>query len=145
MRRTFVLIVFLLVLQGCADYQARRQIIEQHRPGYLVELRDVTLAPYREWRQEVPRDCHSPKLMDARASVLHTALLIRPEWEDGLDGYEAAYAAAGWILDVADGAAARGCVATARDLYVKVEGIYIGAGYARLRERASAAMARLSS
>ena len=141
MRRTFITILSVLVLQGCADYQARRQILDERRPEYLTELRELTLAPYREWEQQVPRDCHSPKLMDARASVLNTALMIKPE----RDGFEASYDAAIWALDVADGAAKSGCVATARDLYIKVRGIYIGGAYARLRARASAAVERLGS
>ena len=141
MRRTFIALLCAFVLQGCADYQARRQILDEHRPDSLAELREVTLAPYREWQQQVPRDCHSPKLLDARASVLNTALMIKPE----RDGFEAAYDAASWILDVADGAAASACVATARDLYVKVRGLYTGSGYVRLRERASAGVERLGS
>jgi hypothetical protein len=138
MRRTFV-IALLLALAGCADYQARRQLLDAHQPDSLAQLRDLTLAPYPEWQQEPLPDCHSPKLLDARASVLNTALMIRPQ----RDGFEASYDAAAWILDVADGAAARGCVATARDLYVKVRAIYTGGGYIRLRERASTGAERL--
>jgi hypothetical protein len=133
MRRTFVVALLVLALAGCADYEARRQLVDGHQPDSLARLRDLTLAPYREWQQEPLPDCHSPKLLYARASVLHTALMIRP----ARDGFEASYDAAGWILDVADGAAARGCVATARELYVKVRAMYTGGGYVLHRERAS--------
>lgn len=101
----------------------------------------MTLAPLREWEQEPSHDCRSPKLLDARASVLDTALMIKPE----RDGFEATYDAATWILDVADGAAARGCTVTARDLYIKVRAIYVGGGYIRLRERASIGVEYLGS
>jgi hypothetical protein len=141
MRRTFTAVLCALVVQSCADYQTRRAILDTHRADSLSELRELTLAAYREWAQQVPRDCHSPKLLDARASVLNTALMIKP----GRDGFEAAYDAASWMLDVAEGAAANGCVATARDLYIKVRGLYTGSGYVRLRERASVGVERLGS
>ncbi len=141
MRRTFVAVLMALALAGCADYEARRHLLEGHQPDYLAQLRELTLAPYREWQEERLPDCRSPKLLDARASVLHTALMIKPE----RDGFEASYDAATWILDVADGAAARGCSATARDLYIKVRSIYVGGGYVRLREHASTAVEHLGS
>jgi len=131
----------MLALAGCADYQARRHILDEHQPQSLIELREMTLAPFREWQQEPGQDCHSPKLLDARASVLNTALMVKPE----RDGFEAAYDAATWMLDVADGAAARGCSTTARDLYIKARAMYTGGGYVRLRERASMGVEHLGS
>jgi len=38
-------------------------------------------------------------------------------------GFEPTYEAANWILDVADGVAAHACIATARDVYVKVRAV----------------------
>jgi hypothetical protein len=67
--------------------------------------------------------------------------MVKPE----RDGFEATCDTATWVLDVTDGAAARRCVATARDLYVNVCVIYTGGGYVRLRERASIGVERLGS
>lgn len=139
--RSPLLLLLCLTLAGCAEYEARRQILDGHQPQYLAQLHDLTLAPYREWVREQPRDCRSPTLMDARASVLNTALMIKPERQ----GFEAAYDAASWILEVADGAGALGCKNVAIELYVKVGSIYTGVGYVRLREHASAAVERLGS
>ncbi len=116
-------------------------MLDEHTPQALVELRDATLAPYHAWEQEPTHDCRSPTLLDARASVLNTALMTRPQ----RDGFEATYDAATWVLDVADGAAAHGCTITARDLYNKVRTIYVGGGYIRLRERASIGEEHLGS
>ena len=42
----------MLVLASCADYQARRHILDEHTPQYLAELCSLTLAPYHEWERE---------------------------------------------------------------------------------------------
>jgi hypothetical protein len=139
--RSTVVLLLALVLAGCADVEARRQVLDQHQPQYLSQLRDLTLAPYREWQRQQPMDCGSPQLLEARASVISTSMMIKPEKQ----GFEATYDAATWILEVADGAAGQGCNAVARELYNKVRSIYTGAGYARLRDHASTATAHLGS
>jgi hypothetical protein len=140
MRSTFIFML-VLALAGCGDYEARRLVLDGHQPQYLSQLRDLTLAPYREWQKQQPLDCASPQLLEARASVISTSLMIKPEKQ----GFEATYDAATWILEVADGAAGQGCNAIARELYNKVRSIYTGAGYAGLRDHASAATAHLGS
>ena len=141
MRRIFVLALLALGLASCGDYAARREMLNEHTPQSLAELRDATLAPFHQWQQEPSHDCGSLTLLEARASVLHTALMTKPQ----RDGFEAAYDAATWMLDVADGAAAYGCANTARDLYNKVQGLYVGGGYIRLRERAALGTEHLGS
>jgi hypothetical protein len=77
--RSVILLASCLALAGCADITARQQILSERGPQYLTRFHDLTLQPYREWLQTEPVDCKSPKLLEARASVLDTALLIKPK------------------------------------------------------------------
>jgi hypothetical protein len=129
----------LLGLPACADHVARQQIIDSHGSDYRERLHDATLAPFRAWLSERPLSCESPTLLEARATALDTALMVTPQKQ----GFAATYDAARWMLEVADGAGAHGCSAVARDLYAKVNGIYIGLGYAPLRQQAATGLAKL--
>ncbi|HVM80312.1 MAG TPA: hypothetical protein VMU06_14910 [Stellaceae bacterium] len=138
MRRSLA-IVLALALGACADHMARQQIIDSRAPDYLERLHAATMAPYYAWEKEDPVSCDSPTLLEARAAVLDTALMITPQKQ----GFPASYDAARWMLEVADGASARGCSGVARDLYAKVNAIYVGLGYVALRQHASAGLAQL--
>jgi len=130
--RCVILLASCLALAGCADIAARQQLLSERGPQYLTRLHDLTLQPYREWVRTEPTDCESPKLLEARASVLDTAMLIRPKTQ----GFEASYDSVAWMLEVADGASAHGCHAVARTLYDKVKAVYVGFGYTPLRQHA---------
>jgi len=130
--RCGILLASCLALAGCAGIAERQQILSEHGPQYLTRLHDLTLQPYREWLQAGPTDCESPKLLEARASVLDTALLIKPKTQ----GFEASYDSVKWMLEVADGVSAHGCHAVARTLYNKVKAVYVGFGYMPLRQHA---------
>lgn len=138
MRRVFVLSL-ALALAACADHVARQEIIDSHAPDYLEKLHAAATAPYRAWQQEDPVSCKSPTLVEARAAVLDTALMLTPKKQ----GFGATYEAARWMLEVADGASAHGCTGVARNLYVNVNSIYVGLGYAPLRQHATAGLAQL--
>ena len=137
--RRVVLLAACLALAGCADIAARQQILSEHGPQYLTRLHDLTLQPYREWLHSEPVDCDSPKLLEARASVIDTAMLIRPKTQ----GFEATYDSAEWMLEVADGASAHGCGSIARSLYDKVKAVYFGFAYMPLRQHALNGIARM--
>jgi hypothetical protein len=134
--RAVLLTLLALALPGCgSDYADRLQILDAQKPETveaLSRLRDLTLAPFDEWVSEAPVSCNSHNLENARTSVLLTAGLVRPDQY----GFPAAYDAAEWILEVADAAASRGCTTVARDLYLRVNSIYTGSGYVRLRDHA---------
>jgi len=140
MRRILVL-AFALALGACADHVARQQIIDSRAPGYLERLHAAALAPYRAWEKEHPVSCDSSTLLEARATVLDTALMVTPERQ----GFPATYEAARWMLEVADGASAHGCTGVARNLYANVNAIYVGLGYVALRQHASTGLARLGN
>ena len=137
--RWILTVPLILALAACADHVARQQIIDSHDANYLERLHDATMTPYRAWLAEEPISCRSPTLVEARAAVLDTALMIRPQRQ----GFTAAYDAARWMLEVADGASAHGCKGVARNLYANVNAIYVGMGYMPLRQHASAGLARL--
>jgi len=143
--RGILLTLLALTLSACGgDYAEREQILDAHQPEpveTIAQLRELTLAPFREWQSEQPVSCNSHTLSNARASVLMTAGLAQPDKY----GFPVAYDAAEWMLEVADAAAEEGCISVARDLYLKVNAIYTGTGYARLRDHALTATQHLGS
>jgi len=144
MRRT-LLTLMALGLLGCgSDYADRQEVLDAQRPETveaIARLRDLTLAPFHEWQADVPVSCNSHLLSSAHDSVMLTAGLVNPERY----GFPAAYDAAEWMLEVADAAADHGCVSVARDLYFRVNSIYTGSGYIRLRDHALTAAEHLGS
>ena len=93
--------------------------------------------PLRAFLAEKGRDCTSPRLKEAARKTTETATALaasmRPEYDASLEAGSA-------VLDLADGAKARGCHAEARRLYDFVMRNFAGLGYAALRDRATAGL-----
>jgi hypothetical protein len=106
-----------------ALHRAQHQAVEEAR------------RPLRAFLADKNADCSSPRLKEAvskvteMASALATAM--RPD-------YRAMLEAGAAVLDVADGAKARGCARDAKELYAFVVRTFAGLGFAELRERATA-------
>lgn len=131
---SLVTAVLLISLAGCAAYQPNSSIesLEEQHQHALDDMRASALQPLRVWQQEAPPSCSSPNLAAAGDMVLTAARLLTPE----RSGVDAVIEGGGWILEVADAARQQGCKSAARHLYDAVIAIYVGEGYAALRQRA---------
>jgi len=111
-----------------ADLQ--RKLAEAQRRMY-----DLTHNPLNAFLAGPRGDCKSKSLGEAAASAMFAGIAT--------DDLSLRQQGAGWVLDVADGAADHGCPDLARKLYRHVIETYIGWGYAAHRQRAEIGLADL--
>jgi len=111
-----------------ADLQARKAEGERRMYEIVHDLLDAFLAEPRG-------NCSSASLEAAAASAVYVGIAS--------DDLSLRQQGAGWVLDVADGAADHGCPDFARKLYRHVIEVYIGLGYTAHRQRAEIGLADL--
>jgi len=111
-----------------ADLQARKAASERR-------MYDLTHNPLDAFLAGPRGDCKSKSLGEAAASAMYVGIAT--------DDLSLRQQGAGWVLDVADGAADHGCPDLARKLYRHVIETYIGWGYAAHRQRAEIGLADL--
>ena len=133
------LLVASLVFIGCGQSAAQTLQERQARQAQLVEdVRTTVMGPYREWAASPPYDCTAPKL---RTSI-NAARAFAKNMQDiqvrnrSVSLLRELYASGDWQVEIADGARQHGCTEFARQVYSDVLSIYIGSGYAALRQRA---------
>ena len=134
--RVQLLAVICISMSGCGTYTNGDNSVAaaQARVAQAREnMRNTALSPLWAWEQENPPSCSSPQLQKARSSVLGFADAVGSNDDLGLD---VKFDTGSWILDVADSAKDHGCKDVARSLYDAVIQIFIGGGYAALRDRA---------
>jgi hypothetical protein len=132
------LLVASLAFLGCEQSAAATLQEQQARQPQLEDVHTTVMGPYREWVASPPYDCTSPKL---RTSINGARAFAR-EMQDiqvrnrGVSLLRELYASGDWQVEIADGARQHGCTEFARQVYNDVLSIYIGPGYATLRQRA---------